>query len=103
MPAFTNILIRQGVISKEQLAHAEEVAREQAIGVGDALDSLGYASGEQVMRAVAEEHNLEREAQLKHATLVNEVRLLVRGSHINRLSVAELETLIARLKTKEGA
>ncbi len=59
MPAFTTILIRQRVISKEQLTHAEEVARDQAIGVGDALVSLGYATGEQVMRAVAEEHNLE--------------------------------------------
>ena len=59
MPAFTSILIRQRVISKEQLAHAEEVARDQAISVGDALVSLGYATGEQVMRAVAEEHNLE--------------------------------------------
>ena len=60
MPAFTNILIRQGVISKEQLAHAEEVAREQALGVGDALHSLGYATGEQVMRAVAEEQRVFR-------------------------------------------
>jgi type IV pilus assembly protein PilB len=59
MAAFTTILIRNRVIGKEQLAHAEQVAAKQGIGVGDALVSLGYATGEQVIRAVAQEHNLE--------------------------------------------
>jgi type IV pilus assembly protein PilB len=59
MASFTSILIRNRIISKEQLAHANQVATKQNIGVGDALVNLGYATGEQVMRAVAEEHNLE--------------------------------------------
>jgi type IV pilus assembly protein PilB len=56
---FTTILIRNGIISKEQLAHAAQVANNQNTWVGDALVNLGYATGEQVMRAVAQEHNLE--------------------------------------------
>ena len=59
MASFTSILIRNGIISKEQLAHADQVANDQGIGEGDALINLGYATGEQVMRAMAEEHNLE--------------------------------------------
>ncbi|MCP4194079.1 MAG: Flp pilus assembly complex ATPase component [Planctomycetaceae bacterium] len=59
MAMFTDILIRNGVISKEQLTHADQVSRDQATTVGDALVSLGYAVAEQVMRAIAEEHNLE--------------------------------------------
>jgi type IV pilus assembly protein PilB len=59
MASFTTILIRNGVIGKEQLAHAEQVGNQKGIGVGDALVNLGYATGEQVMRAVAQEHNLE--------------------------------------------
>ncbi|MCA9169334.1 MAG: type II/IV secretion system protein, partial [Planctomycetales bacterium] len=59
MASFTTILIRNGIISKEQLGHAEQVAGKQGIWEGDALVSLGYATGEQVMRALAQEQNLE--------------------------------------------
>ena len=54
MASFTRILIRQGVISKEQLGHADEVGHAQNISVGDALVSLGYATSEQVMRAISD-------------------------------------------------
>lgn len=59
MPSFKKILIQNGVISKEQLAHADQVANDQAISVADSLVNLSYATGEQVMRAMAQEHNLE--------------------------------------------
>ncbi len=59
MAKFTEILIRSGHISKEQLGHADQVARDQASSVAETLVSLGYAAPEQVMRAIAEEHNLE--------------------------------------------
>jgi len=59
MAMFTDILIGNGAISKDQLSHADQVSRDQSSSVGDALVSLGYASAEQVMRAIAEEHNLE--------------------------------------------
>ncbi len=59
MDDFAKILIRNRIISKDQVAHADQVAKKQGIGVGDALVNLGYATGEQVMRAVAQQHNLE--------------------------------------------
>ncbi len=51
--------MRQGVISKDQLTEAEEMARASATSVADALVRLGYATGDEVMRAVAEEHHLD--------------------------------------------
>jgi type IV pilus assembly protein PilB len=59
MDEFAKILIRNRTISKEQLVHADQVAKKQGVGVGDALVSLGYATSEQVMRAIAQQHNLE--------------------------------------------
>ena len=58
MPSFEKILIRDGIVSAEQLADAQQLANENGISVGDALVRLDYATGEQVMGAVAKEHNL---------------------------------------------
>jgi type IV pilus assembly protein PilB len=59
MDSFVQILIRQRVISQEQLAEAKQMAKQTGTGVGDALIRLGYATGEEVMRAVAEENGLD--------------------------------------------
>ncbi|NIL96706.1 MAG: type II/IV secretion system protein [Planctomycetales bacterium] len=59
MGSFADILLRQGVIGPDQLNEAEAMARESATSVGDALVRLGYATGDDVMRAVAEEHHLD--------------------------------------------
>ena len=59
MGDFTEILLRQGVISKEQLAEAKKMARDSNTKVGDALVRLGYATGHEVMRAIAEEHRID--------------------------------------------
>jgi type IV pilus assembly protein PilB len=57
---FAEILIRQSVISREQLAEAEKMAKSKpGQKVTDALIALGYATGEEVMRAVAQEHGLD--------------------------------------------
>jgi type IV pilus assembly protein PilB len=56
---FTEILIRQRVISSNQLAEAQHLARSANTKVGDALVRLGYATPDEVMRAIAEEHGLE--------------------------------------------
>ncbi len=56
---FAEILIRQGVIGPEQLAEAEQLAQASNIGVGDALVRLGYATGDEVMRAIAQAHDLD--------------------------------------------
>ncbi len=56
---WTEILIRQGVVSPEQLAEAVQMADESGMQVVDSLSRLGYASGEDVMRALAEQHNCD--------------------------------------------
>jgi type IV pilus assembly protein PilB len=54
--SFIDILIVRGVISPDQAREAENMARESRDRVHDCLVRLGYATGEEVMRAVAEEH-----------------------------------------------
>ena len=57
---YTEILVRRGVISPEQLAEAQQmVTREAGTKLPDALVKLGYATGEDVMRAMAEQHGLD--------------------------------------------
>ena len=56
---FTEILIRKRLISKEQLAEAKRLAKESGKKVADELVRLGYASGDDVMRAMAQEHGLD--------------------------------------------
>ena len=55
MGDFTEILVRQGVISNNQLAEAVQMAKGSGIKVGDALIRLGYATSEEVMRAIAQQ------------------------------------------------
>jgi type IV pilus assembly protein PilB len=56
---FAEILIRQGVISAEQLAEAKRVARTSGKKVPDQLVVLGYATDDEVTRALAKEHGLD--------------------------------------------
>ncbi len=56
---FTEILIRKRIISPEQLAEAKRLAKESGKKVADELVRLGYASGDEVMRAIAQEHGLD--------------------------------------------
>ena len=54
--SYIDILIIRGVISPDQAREAEIMARETRDRVHDCLVRLGYATGEEVMKAVAEEH-----------------------------------------------
>ncbi len=56
---FAEILLRQGSISAEQLAEAKRVAKTSGKKVADQLVILGYATPDEVMRAVAKEHGLD--------------------------------------------
>ncbi len=56
---FTEILIRQGVLSPEQIAEAKKLAKASGAKLPDSILKLGYASGEEVMRAMAQEHGLD--------------------------------------------
>jgi type IV pilus assembly protein PilB len=59
MAKFTEILLRQGGISPDQLEEAMAMARDSGTKVSESLVRLGYASGDDVMRAIAAEHNLD--------------------------------------------
>jgi len=61
MDEFIEIMIRRGAISAEQAKEAEEVAQMSRSGetVADTLVKLGYATGDDVMRAVAEAQGLD--------------------------------------------
>lgn len=56
---FTEILLRRGIVSLDQLSEAERMARESNKKPADCLIQLQYATGEEVMRAMAEHHKLE--------------------------------------------
>ncbi|MBI3838196.1 MAG: type II/IV secretion system protein [Planctomycetia bacterium] len=56
---FSEILIRQGTISADQLAEAKRVAKTSGKKVADTLSVLGYAMPDEVMRAIAKEHGLD--------------------------------------------
>ncbi len=56
---FSENLVRQGVISPDQLAEAVEMAKSTGQKVGDALVRLGYATADDVSRSLAEEHGLD--------------------------------------------
>jgi len=53
---FTEILLRRRIISQDQLNEAKQVYKEQNTSLAECIIKLGYASGEDVMRAVAQEH-----------------------------------------------
>ncbi len=61
MGSYTEILLRRGIVSLDQLSEAEQMVRDSTTGeqVADVLLKLRYASGEDIMRAMAEFHKLE--------------------------------------------
>ena len=59
MRDFTDLLLRNGVVSLDQLSEATTMARDSDIPIGDALIQLGYVDGNVVYKALAEFHKLE--------------------------------------------
>jgi type IV pilus assembly protein PilB len=59
MANFAEILLRKKLISPEQLAEAKKLSKESRKSVAEELIRLGYASGDDVMRAMAQEHGLD--------------------------------------------
>jgi type IV pilus assembly protein PilB len=59
MRDFTDLLLRKGIVSLDQLSEAANLARETDISIGDALIKLGYAAADDVYRALATFHKLE--------------------------------------------
>ena len=56
---YVDILLRNQAVSAEQVAEAKTMAVSGNMSIGDALVRLGYASGDDVARALAEAHGLE--------------------------------------------
>lgn len=60
MPAdFGDYLIKKGILGPEQLKEAQTVATSRKLKLVEAVQNLGYGSGEQLMRALAEFHKYE--------------------------------------------
>ena len=59
MSDFTEILVRKGIVSPDQVSEAEQMVRETGMTVADCLTKLGYATGEDVMRAVAQHNKMD--------------------------------------------
>ena len=59
MGDFTELLITQGVISRDQVREADQMRRGSDMTLADALIRLGYATGAEVMKAVAQAQGLE--------------------------------------------
>src|SRR3990172_7998862 len=56
---FSEILFRQGTIGPDQFDEAVKLSQSSGKKVTDCLVVLGYATGEEVMRAMAMEHGLD--------------------------------------------
>lgn len=53
---FTEILLRKRLVSQDQLHEARQVSKDQHTSLPETIIKLGYASGEDVIKAVAQEH-----------------------------------------------
>lgn len=58
MGEFESYLIRKGIASADQIKEAQRMAENSRTSVGDALVRLGFATSDEVMRAVARQHGL---------------------------------------------
>src|SRR5262245_47760953 len=56
---FTEILVRKQILSPDQLAEARNVEKQTGAKLQDAIVKLGYASLDDIMKAVAEFHGME--------------------------------------------
>src|SRR5262245_38108718 len=56
---FTDILVRSNLLGKDQLEEARAHAAKNNKKIQDALTSLGYVTNAEIMKAMAEFHNLQ--------------------------------------------
>ena len=73
---FTDLLLKQGVISLDQLNEAENVAKTSNLDVGDVLIDMEYASPEDVTEAMATFHKIPF-VDLRSASVSDDVIELV--------------------------
>ncbi|MFK8113088.1 MAG: GspE/PulE family protein [Rubripirellula sp.] len=76
MQDFTDLLLKQGVISLDQLTEAENVAKSSQQDVGDVLVQMEYATPEEVAEAMATHHKIPY-VDLRSVSIADEVIELV--------------------------
>ncbi len=76
MQDFTDLLLKQGVISLDQLSEAEDVAKNTNADVGDVLIQMEYATPEEVAVALAKHHKIPY-VDLRSAQIADSVIELV--------------------------
>jgi type IV pilus assembly protein PilB len=86
MRDFTDLLLRRGVVSLDQLSEATTLSRDGNMSIGDALIQLGYAEADAVYRALAEFHKMEY-VDLTSERIADEVIQLVPESVARENSV----------------
>jgi type IV pilus assembly protein PilB len=94
---FTDVLVRQNLISKDQLEEARTHAAKNNKRIQEALTALGYVSSAEVMSAMAEFHNLPY-VDLKEKEVAKTVIELVPESVARENNVFPLELDGAVLK-----
>ena len=101
IPGFAEILIRRKTISNDQFMEADQVARETGQSPEDSLVKLGYATSEEVMRAVAEEHHVEF-VDIQRTKIPDEVIQLVPESVARENNVMPIDEIDGILRVAIG-
>ena len=73
---FTDLLLKQGVISLDQLSEVEQISKDTKVDVGDVLIQQEYATPEEVALALAEFHKIPF-VDLREERIADEVIELV--------------------------
>jgi len=73
---FTDILVRKGICSLEQVEETRAMAKSAGLKIEDAMEREGHATGEEIVEAMAEEHRMEY-VNLKDVVISREIVELV--------------------------
>ena len=73
---FTDLLLKWGVVSLDQLSEAEQIAKDTGAEIGAVLVKLEYATPEEVAKAMAKHHKIPY-VDLREIRVADEVIELV--------------------------
>ena len=94
---FVDLLIKSGVLGKDQVVDADNLARQTNISLAQALVKLGYATESEVMQALARFHRMEY-VDLETAQIPESVIELMPESVARENVVLPIEISDGRLK-----
>ncbi len=94
---FVDLLIKSGVLGKDQVVDADNLARQTNISLAQALVKLGYATESEVMQALARFHRMEY-VDLETAQIPESVIELMPESVARENVVLPIELSDGRLK-----